>query len=103
MQSDETPITRRQLNFVCAGTPLAMSALALTIVLIAVLTGAGRGAHDDGTGAHLFQLLTVLQAPIIAGFLISSDWRRPSEALRAFILQVMAILAAFGALYLSGV
>jgi hypothetical protein len=102
MQSDETPLTRRQLNFVCAGTPLAMSALALAMVLIAVLTGAGRGGHDEGTGAHLFQLLIVLQAPIIAGFLISSDWRRPIAALRAFVLQVMAILAAFGALYLSG-
>jgi hypothetical protein len=103
MQSEDLPISRRQLNFVCAGTPLAMSILALALVVIAMVSGAGRGSGGgEGAGAHLFQLLIVLQAPIIAGFLISSDWRRPLEPLRAFALQVMAILAAFGALYLSG-
>jgi hypothetical protein len=80
--------------------PVAMSLAALALVLGHVaLYGAAREA-DEGTAAHLFQLLMAAQAPIIAFFAITWLPRSPREALVVLALQVVAALAAFAPVFI---
>lgn len=74
--------------------PLAMSFVALTIVLGHVaLLGAVREA-DEGTAAHIFQLLLVAQLPIVALFAIKWLPQNPKQALVILVLQAAAGLTA---------
>lgn len=79
--------------------PIAMSlgALALVIGQIA-LVGVARQA-DEGTAAHLWQLLLVAQAPVIAFFAIKYLPRRPKPAVLILSLQAVAALAACAPVY----
>lgn len=75
--------------------PLAMSLTALTVVLGRIaLVGTARHA-DEGTAAHLFQLLIAGQLPIVAFFAFKWLQRTPKQALAVLALQVLAGLAAF--------
>ncbi len=85
-----------------AWLPVAMSALALAIVLGHVLIyGAAREA-DEGTAAHLFQLLMVAQLPIIAVFAIRRLPVNRSEALSTLALQAAAALLALLPVFVLG-
>jgi hypothetical protein len=82
--------------------PVAMSLVALAIVLGHVaLFGAAREA-DEGTAAHLWQLLMAAQLPIIAWF--AARWlpRAPGQALLVLALQLVAALAALAPVFLLG-
>ena len=74
--------------------PLAMSIAALALVLghIAVF-GTARQA-DEGTAAHLWQLLMAGQLPVIGFFAIKWFPRTPAPALLVLVLQAVAGLAA---------
>ena len=77
--------------------PIVMSLSALALVLGHVARyGVTRGA-DEGTAAHVFQLLMAAQAPIVAFFAVKWLPRRPRPALRVLALQVAAALAAVAA------
>ena len=79
--------------------PLAMSCAALALVLGNVaLFGAVREA-DEGTAAHLFQLLMAAQLPIIAFFAIKWMPQTPQEAMKVLALQAVAVLTAFAPVY----
>jgi hypothetical protein len=79
--------------------PLAMSFAALAIVLgHAALFGVVHEA-DEGTAAHLFQLLIGAQVPIVAFFAIKWLPRDPRQALQVLALQAGAVLAAFAAVF----
>jgi len=85
-----------------AWLPLAMSLAALTIVLVHVARfGAAREA-DEGTSAHLFQLLMVAQAPIVAFFAITQLPRAPRQTLPILALQAAAALAALAPVFFLG-
>ncbi len=74
--------------------PIAMSAAALAIVLgYAVLFGTARQA-DEGTAAHLWQLLMAGQLPVIVFFAIRWLPTEPRQALSILGLQITAALAA---------
>ena len=74
--------------------PLAMSLAALGLVLGHVaLFGVAREA-DEGTAAHLWQLLMAGQIPIIALFALRWLPRTPRQALFVLVLQLVAGLAA---------
>lgn len=79
--------------------PIAMSLAALGLVVghIAIY-GIVREA-DEGTAAHLFQLLMAGQVPIIAYFALKWLPRVPGKTLLVLALQAAAALAALGALY----
>jgi hypothetical protein len=80
--------------------PLAMSCLALTIVLVHIaLFGAAREA-DEGTAAHLWQILMAAQVPIVAFFAIRWLPQSPGYAWPVLALQVFAALAALAPVYL---
>ncbi len=82
-----------------AWLPLCMSFAALAVVLIHLaIAGAAREA-DEGTAAHLFQLLMAGQAPFIAFFAIKWLPKNPMPALQVLALQATAALAALAPVY----
>ena len=80
--------------------PLAMSCAALAIVLGHIaMSGVGREA-DEGTAAHLWQLLMAGQLPVVAFFAIKWLPRSPRPALLVLALQAGAALAALAPVFL---
>lgn len=79
--------------------PVTMSLAALTIVLVHVaLFGAAREA-DEGTAAHLFQLLMAAQLPIVTYFAVKWLPRAPGQALPILGLQALAGLVALAPVF----
>jgi len=73
---------------------MAMSGLALAIVIgYATIFGVARQA-DEGTAAHLWQLLMVGQVPAVAFFAIKWFLSEPAQTLQVLALQIGAALAA---------
>jgi hypothetical protein len=80
--------------------PLAMSFVALSLVLGHIaMFGVARQA-DEGAAAHLWQLLMAGQIPVIAFFAIKWLPRTPGQALLVLALQVIAGLAAAAPVFL---
>ena len=85
-----TPLLKKPSAFL----PVLMSLLALSLVLGHIaLVGTAR-QEDEGTAAHLWQLLMVLQLPIIAFFALRWLPERPKQALLILTLQFVAAVAA---------
>jgi len=79
---------------------MSLAALALVISHIAA-AGVARQV-DEGTAAHLWQLLTAGQMPVIALFAIKWLPRRPREALLVLALHAAAGVAATAPVFLLG-
>jgi hypothetical protein len=76
-----------------------MSFAALALVLgHAAMFGIVHEA-DEGTAAHVFQLLMTAQVPVVAFFAIKWVPRTPRPALQILALQAGAALAAFAAVF----
>ena len=89
------PIMKKPSAFL----PVAMSFAALATVLGHVaMFGAVREA-DEGTAAHIFQLLIEAQVPIVAVFAIKWLPRAPRQALQVLALQAGAALAALAPVF----
>jgi hypothetical protein len=84
------------VNRIGAIAPVAMSLLALSLVLLSVTTGWERGQKDEGAAAHIFQLLIVGQLPFIAAFLFTANWRRAPAVAQPIALQLGALALAVG-------
>jgi hypothetical protein len=85
-----------------AWIPVAMSAAALATVLIHIVRfGVAREA-DEGTAAHLWQILMAGQLPIIALFAIKWLPKNPKAALGVLALQAVAGLAALAPVFYLG-
>ena len=79
--------------------PMAMSLAALASVLIHIaIYGPARQA-DEGTAVHIFQLLLLVQLPIVLFFAIRWLPRFPRPALLALALQAAAGLAALAPVF----
>jgi len=77
-----------------ASIPLGMSAGAfITLVIHIISIGADPGA-DEGTAAHLFQLLLAGQAPFVAYFALKWLPRSPADAMLVIAAQAAAALVA---------
>lgn len=77
-----------------AWLPVAMSLAALGTVLGSVaIFGVVRGS-DEGTAAHIFQLLIAAQLPIVAYFALKWVPRAPRQGLLVLALQCAAGIAA---------
>jgi FtsH-binding integral membrane protein len=88
------------LKHFSAWLPLAMSLAALTVVLAHVAVfGAAREA-DEGTAAHLWQILMAAQLPIVAFFAIKWLPRAPRQAMLVLALQAGGVLAAIAPVFL---
>jgi hypothetical protein len=79
--------------------PVAMSSAALAIVLGHIaMFGVVREA-DEGTAAHMFQLLMVAEVPIVAFFALKWLPRFPKQALQVLAVQAIAGLAALAPVF----
>ncbi len=74
--------------------PVIMSLLALALVISYVALFGTARQEDEGTAAHLWQLLMAAQLPIIAFFALRWLPQRPKQALLILALQFVAALAA---------
>lgn len=80
--------------------PVAMSLAALATVGIHILRSGIAPQADEGAAAHIFQLLIVVQLPIVAFFAIKWLPRDPRHALYVLALQAAAGLAALAPVFL---
>lgn len=79
--------------------PLAMSVAALALVLVHAARFGIVHEADEGTSAHLFQILMAAQVPIVAFFALTWLPRTPRQALVVLALQAGAALAAFAGVF----
>ena len=79
--------------------PIAMSLLAVAVILIHIGRFGIAPQADEGTSAHLWQLLMGLQIPIIAFFAIRWLPKSPRSGLLILGLQVAVGIAALAPVY----
>ncbi len=91
----------QRINRLSGLTPIAMSIAAYFLVLAAVATHWKVNQPDEGTAAHLLQLLVAGQVPIVLVYVASADWKRPWSMLRTLLIQALAVGIAFGAVFLA--
>ncbi|HZE56765.1 MAG TPA: hypothetical protein VE031_02815 [Chthoniobacterales bacterium] len=85
-----------------AWLPVLMSVTALAIVLIHIVRFGTAREADEGTSAHLWQILMAGQVPIIAFFAIRWLPRNPKPALLILAIQAIAGIAALSPVYYLG-
>jgi len=90
---------RAMLKHPSAFIPVAMSLIALALVLghIAIY-GAAREV-DEGATAHLWQLLMAGQLPVLAFFAIKWLPRAPRQTLGVLAVQAGAVLASMAPVF----
>ncbi len=81
-----------------AWIPLAMSATAIALLVSSLLIFGVRHETDEGTAAHLFQILLAGQLPLVAYFAIK--WL-PQNLKQGFL--ILALQACFGLIALAPV
>jgi len=74
--------------------PIAMSIGALALVLSHVALFGVVHEADEGTAAHLWQLLMAGQLPVMAYFALKWVPQAPGQALAVLLLQAVAALTA---------
>jgi len=79
--------------------PVAMSLVALATVLGHVAIFGVVHEADEGTPAHIFQLLIAGQLPIVTFFAVKWLPRTPRQALQVLALQASAGLAALAPVF----
>jgi hypothetical protein len=79
--------------------PMAMSLVALTVVIVSVGTSSVVHQTDEGAAAHIWQLLMCGQIPIL--LLFAAKWlpRAPRQTVCLLVLQAGAALAAMAPVY----
>lgn len=85
-----------EINWWAGRLPVVMSLAAFGIVGFVVTTGWQRHLHDDGTAAHLFQLLIVGEIPLIALFLLTIERGNAPRVMRLVFAQGVSIALALG-------
>ena len=79
--------------------PVAMSLAALATVLGYIAAFGVVREPDEGTAAHIFQLLLVAQLPVVVFFALKWLPRTPRRALQVLALQACAGLAALAPVF----
>ncbi len=85
-----------------AWIPIVMSLAALSLLLgyLMVFGIDPEPAQDEGTAAHLFQLLMGGQIPTIVFFLLKWVPQQPRQAMWILALQMTAAIAAFAPVFI---
>ena len=85
-----------------AYVPIAMSGAALATVLIHIAVFGIVREADEGTAAHIFQLLLVAEVPMVGFFAMTWLPRMPKQAMYVLALQLAAGLAALAPVFFLG-
>ena len=80
--------------------PIAMSLAAIGVVVVTLAVNGPARQADEGTAAHLWQLLMVAQLPVILLFAVRWLPQAPSRGARVLALQAAAALGALVPVYL---
>ncbi|MFI5109707.1 MAG: hypothetical protein ACHP78_12775 [Terriglobales bacterium] len=80
--------------------PVAMSLAALATVLVFLALHGPAPQADEGTAAHIWQLLMAAQVPIVAFFAIRWVPQAPRQAALILAMQVCAAIAAMAPVFL---
>lgn len=86
----DTPLLRRPSAFL----PIVMSGAALAILVGYILMFGTARQEDEGTAAHLWQLLMAGQVPVIGFFVLKWLPAEPKKAVGVLALQIAAAFAA---------
>ena len=81
---------------------MSLAALAMTLGYLAIFGVAAAHEPDEGTPAHIFQLLMAGQVPVVAFFAVKWLPRVPRQTLQVLALQAGAALAALAPVYWLG-
>ena len=79
--------------------PIAMSLLALCVVLTHVAIFGAAPDADEGAAAHLFQFLIAAQIPPIGIFLVRWLPKEPRRGLQVLAAQIGALFLALAPVY----
>jgi hypothetical protein len=79
--------------------PVTMSLFALAVVFTHIVFFGTARQPDEGTAAHLWQLLMAGQLPMVAFFAFRWLPRAPREGMRVLALQAAAAVAALAPVY----
>lgn len=82
-----------------AFVPMAMSLIALAVVLGNIAVFGVVHEADEGATAHIWQLLMAGQLPLLAYFVIRWLPRVPRQTLYVLALQIAAAMAALAPVY----
>jgi hypothetical protein len=82
--------------------PIAMSVAALATVLVHIALYGTQPQADEGTAAHIWQLLMAGQLPIMIFYSIKWLLRTPRIALAVIAVQIGAALAAAAPVFWLG-
>ncbi|PZR58864.1 MAG: hypothetical protein DLM50_02720 [Candidatus Meridianibacter frigidus] len=91
-------MNRQTVNQASGVLPIVLSVAACALVLVALLTGEAaseKASGDEGTLAHVFQVLVLAELPFILIFIATADWRRISRIAGLLALQGVALMLAF--------
>jgi peptidoglycan/LPS O-acetylase OafA/YrhL len=92
----------RMISFPSAFLPLAMSAAALATIVVGLVIHGTAPQADEGTAAHIWQLLMGCQVLFVAYFALRWVPQSPKQALPILILQLAAVLAALAPVFVLG-
>lgn len=79
--------------------PVVMSFGALAVVLGHIVLFGTAHEADEGSTAHIFQLLIAVQVPVVAYFAITWLPKAPKYAVQVLSLQAGAAIAALAPVY----
>ena len=94
-------MTNQPVTRLTAYTPIVMSLIALAVVwagLAEIGFDPARYPKDEGSAAHIWQLLMVFQLPIILLFIIT-NWRWLRRTLPVLALQLTLWVANIATVY----
>lgn len=93
-----TPLTllKRPSGF----APIAMSLLALSILILYVVTQGTAPQSDEGAAAHVWQILMAAQVPIVSFFALRWGPPAPRQAVLVLATQLVAASAAMAPVFL---
>lgn len=74
--------------------PIALSLVACVLVITQVAFFGATHQTDEGTAAHIWQLLMAIQVPLVLFFAIKYIPHQTKQASQILGLQVLAIIAA---------
>ena len=80
--------------------PIAMSLSALAIVALFIARNGTAPQADEGTAAHLWQLLMAAQVPIVLFFVVKWLPRSPRRTVSVLAIQIAAALAALAPVFM---
>jgi hypothetical protein len=79
--------------------PIAMSVIAVAVIIVHIAGSGTAPEKDEGTAAHLWQLLIAAQVPIVAFFIFKWIPQAPRATLSVLAAQIAMALLALAPIY----